>query len=50
MFENYAKPKERIFTKFPQKQKKGGSKGKYYSITLKTKEKAFHTIFNKFWN
>lgn len=50
MFENYAKPEERIFTRFPQKQNKEGNKGKYHLNMLKTKEKAFHTMFNKFWN
>lgn len=50
MFENCAKPEERIFTRFPQKQNKGGNKGKYHLNMPKTKEKAFHTTFNKLWN
>ena len=50
MFENYAKPEHRIFLCFPQKQGQGGNKGKYNSNMLKTKEKAFHTMFNKLWN
>lgn len=37
MFENYAKPEQRIFPCLPQKQKQGANKGKHHSNMLKTK-------------
>lgn len=50
MFKNYAKPEQRIFTRFPQKPNNDVNEGKYHLNMLKTKEKAFHTIFNTLWN
>ena len=50
MFENYANPEQRIFPRFPQKQEQGDNEGKYHSNMLKTKEKAFQTMFHKLWN